>query len=119
MSSRSWLIAIALLLLAAGAASGYLSHGAGNRDVYAFTAWPLYLLTFRWMKADARSRSVHPPPGAIPMIALLLPIAVPYYLFATRRSWRGAASVCLAVLVIGLLCAVLLLGEYVGQALSA
>jgi hypothetical protein len=118
MSSRNWLIAIVLLLLAASGASGYVSHGSGNRDIYTLTAWMLYVLTFGWMKADAKGRSVQPPPGAIPLIPWLLPIAIPYYLVATRRGWRGAASLCLAALFVAVLCAVAVLGEYVGRALS-
>jgi hypothetical protein len=119
MSSRSWLITIALLLLAAGVASGYASHGEGNRDVYALMVWPLYVLTYCWMKSDAKRLSVQPPAGAIPMIPLLLPIALSYYLFGTRRGWRGAGSLCIAALAIASLCALMLLGEYVGSALSA
>jgi hypothetical protein len=119
MTSRSWLIAIALVLLAASGISGYVSHGLGNGDMYALIAWPVYVLIFCWMKADARRLGVEPPPGAIPMIPLLLPIAIPYYFLGTRRGWRGAISLCLVVLVIAVLCAVLLLGEYIGRALSA
>jgi hypothetical protein len=119
MSSRSWLIAIALVLLAAGAASGYISHGEGNRDVYSLMVWPIYILTYNWMKADAKQRSFEPPPGALPLIPLLLPVALPYYLFGTRRGWRGAGSLCIAALVIAGLCAVMLLGEYIGSGLSA
>jgi len=80
MSSRSWLIAIALLLLAASGVSGYVSYGLGSRDVYAFIALPIYVLIYCWMKADAKRLSVQPPPGAIPMIPLalaLLTFAVP------------------------------------------
>jgi hypothetical protein len=101
--SGSWLIAIAFLLLAASAFSGYVSHGTGSREIYTVTAWLLYVLSFFWMKADAKQRSVQPPPGAIPLIPWLLPIAIPYYLVATRRGWRGAASLCFAALFVAVL----------------
>src|SRR5882757_8561235 len=112
MSSRSWLIAIALLLLAASGVSGYVSYGLGSRDVYALIALPIYVLIYCWMKADARRLSVQPPPGAIPMIPWLLPIAIPYYLLGTRRNWRSVIAVGLAALSIGLACALVELGEY-------
>jgi hypothetical protein len=52
------------------------------------------------MKADASRRLAPPPPGALPMIPFLLPLAVPYYLFATRSLWQGEISSILGILFI-------------------
>lgn len=76
--------------------AGWLWHGADSvrRSVYVLAAFPLYALTYGWMKADARERGVSPPAGAIPLIAVLLPIAVPYYLLATRVRWGKLSGIC-------------------------
>jgi hypothetical protein len=121
MSPRSWLVAILIVLLGASGISGYVAHGVleTSRDIYAITAWPLYVLIYCWMKADAKRRSVLPPAGAIPMIPLLLPIAIPYYLLATRGSWRGVVAVCLGSLFTIVTGVVIIVGEYIGRALFA
>jgi hypothetical protein len=53
---------------------------------------PLYVLTYLWIKADSRERATSSPPGAIPLVVGLFPVAVPYYLIATRRGWRKGVS---------------------------
>ena len=83
--------------------------------VYSIAAWPVYVLTYAWMKADARGRDSIPPPGAIPLIAVLLPIAVPYYLIAMRQRWHKVLALfCLAAYV-GIAVMLINLGELVGR----
>jgi hypothetical protein len=121
LSSRAALLAILALLLAMGAASGYFAHGSQvvQACVYGVGAWPLYVLTYLWMKADASARSTAPPPGAAPLIPVLLPIAVPYYLLATRRRWHKLLGMVLLLGYISIALAALSIGESSGNRLAA
>jgi hypothetical protein len=75
------------------------------------------MMDYAWMKADARARGSPPPPGAIPLILVLLPIAVPYYLLATRHRWRKIVSVCFLTRYMGSALVLLGLGEFCGRRL--
>ncbi len=93
--AKFWLLAIAVLYALGGFLLG-ISGSAAYESEVAFTGivvFPLYVLTYLWMKADAQERSSASPPGAIPLVAVLLPIAVPYYLIATRHGWGKALAV--------------------------
>jgi hypothetical protein len=92
MKAQRWLLGILTVILSAAFISGVVADGSAGTQmsIYSVAAWPVYLLTYAWMKADARARGSAPPPGAIPLIPVLLPIAVPYYLLATRRRWQSS-----------------------------
>jgi hypothetical protein len=94
--SRAWLIAIVLLTTVSGLLSGLVLAWGDSPDhqmgIGALTAVPYYVFTFLWMKSDASERGVSPPPGAMPLVIVLLPVAVPYHLLATRPGWKRAVS---------------------------
>jgi len=115
--ARRWLLGILTLILGVGFISGVIAHGsaATQRVIYGVATWPMYVLIYAWMKADARARGSPPPPGAIPLILVLLPIAVPYYLLATRHRWRKIFSVCFLTGYIGIALVLLGLGEFCGR----
>jgi hypothetical protein len=117
VEARRWLCGILVAILGTAFISGMVAHGSAvaQLSIYSIAAWPLYLLTYAWMKADARARGSVPPPGAIPLIPMLLPIAVPYYLLATRRRWRKILAVCFLTGYIGIALLLLGLGEFVGR----
>jgi hypothetical protein len=117
VAARRWLFGILAVALIAGLISGVVAQGsaATQMSIYSATAWPVYLLTFAWMKADARARGTVPPPGATPLIPVLLPIAVLYYLLATRRRWRKLLAVCFLSGYVGIGLVLLGLGELVGR----
>jgi hypothetical protein len=117
VESRRWLCGILAVILSAAFTSGVVAHGSAGTQmsIYSVAAWPVYLLTYAWMKADARARGSAPPPGAIPLVPVLLPIAVPYYLLATRRRWRKILAVCFLTGYIGIALVLLGLGEFVGS----
>jgi hypothetical protein len=109
MRASHWLVAIGLLAFTTGLVAGSLGAGSPETwlSVYSGAAWLLYVCIYCWMKADARERSHEPPPGATPLIPVLLPIAIPYYLVWTRQRWRKLSSLGLLSLyaVMLMLCA--------------
>jgi hypothetical protein len=113
---RRWLYAILAVGLSTGFISGVLAHGSPSTQkiIYGIAVWPLCLLTYAWMKADARTRCCAPPPGAIPLIPVLLPIAVPYYLLASRRGYRKVLVVFFFTGYIGIELVLLVIGESLG-----
>jgi hypothetical protein len=117
VKARRWLLGILAVILSAAFISGVVAHGSPSTQmsIYSFAAWPVYLLTYAWMKEDARARGSAPPPGAIPLIPVLLPIAVPYYLLATRRRWHKILAVCFLTGYIGITLVLLGLGEFFGR----
>lgn len=117
VEAHRWLLGILALFLGVGFISGALADGSADaqKTVYSVASWPTYLLIYAWMKADARARGSPPPPGAIPLIIALLPIAVPYYLLATRHRWRKIVSVCLLTGYMGIGVALFGLGEFCGR----
>ena len=117
VKARRWLLGILAVILSAAFISGVVAHGSASTQmsIYSFAAWPVYLLTYAWMKEDARARGSAPPPGAIPLIPVLLPIAVPYYLLATRRRWHKISAVCFLTGYIGITLVLLGLGELFGR----
>ena len=117
VEARRWLCGILAVILSTAFISGVVAHGSAGTQmsIYSIAAWPVYVLTYAWMKADARARGSVPPPGAIPLIPVLLPIAVPYYLLATRRRWRKILAVCFLTGYIGIALVLLSLGEFVGR----
>jgi hypothetical protein len=117
VKARCWLLGILAVILSAAFISGVVAHGSASTQmsIYSFAAWPVYLLTYAWMKEDARARGSAPPPGAIPLIPVLLPIAVPYYLLATRRRWHKILAVCFLTGYIGITLVLLSLGEFFGR----
>ena len=59
------------------------------------------ILLYMWCKADAAARSVQPPPGAIPLLAVLLPVGWAYYIFATRSLLRAIGVIVCSILFAG------------------
>lgn len=53
----------------------------------------LPVILYLWCKADAATRSATPPPGAIPLLAVLAPVGWIYYMFGTRRPLRAFATI--------------------------
>ena len=117
MEALRWLCGILAVIFGAALISGVVAHGSASTQmsIYGGAAWPVYMLTYAWMKADARARGSAPAPGAMPLIPVLLPIAVPYYLLATRRRWRKILAVCVLTGYIGFAQVLLYLGEFVGR----
>ena len=120
MRAWHWLVAICLLAFGTGLVVGV---SAGSEEVrssiYAGVAWVLYIFVYRWMKVDARERSVTPPPGALPLIVGLFLVAIPYYLLGTRRRWHKLSSVGLlcVYVVVALSCSIA--GELLGGTLMS
>ena len=119
VEARRWLLGILALVLGAAFIAGVVGRESSDtlRIIYSVATWPMFLLIYGWMKADARARGSPPPPGAIPLVPVLLPIAVLYYLLATRHRWRKVASVCFLTGYIGIAAALLGLGEFCGHGL--
>ena len=117
MEAHRWLLAILVSISTMAFLSGVVAHGSAEiqMSIYSFAAWPMYLLTYAWMKADARARGSAPPPGAIPLIPVLLPVAVPYYLLATRRRWHKILAVGFMTGYIGIALVLLALSEFLGR----
>jgi len=117
VAAGRWLLGILALILGAAAISGMVAHGSADtqRLIYGSAIWPMYLLIYSWMKADARARGSPPPPGAIPLILVLLPLAVSYYLLSTRHGWRKVLSVCCLTGYMGVALLLLGLGESFGH----
>lgn len=57
------------------------------------------ILLYMWCKADAAARSVQPPPGAIPLLAVLFPVGWVYYIFATRSFLRAVGVIVSCILL--------------------
>jgi hypothetical protein len=81
-----WLI-VALLTQATHLCSDRFAI-AGGLGMYV-----LPVILYGWCKADAAARSVQPSPGAIPLLAVLLPVGWAYYVFATRSPLRAVGVV--------------------------
>ena len=115
VSARTWTFAIILLYTLGGLIVGLAGSSAYESELAfgAIVVVPLYVLTYLWMKADSRERSTPTPPGALPLVVVLLPIAVPYYLVATRRSWRKATAL---VWLVGFIAIVLALSIFATEA---
>jgi hypothetical protein len=94
-----WLI-IAALLSRGPMGSDRFAAAAGLGSVV------LPVVCYLWCKADCAARTVRPPPGAIPLMAVLVPVGWAYYLFATRPPLKalgvvvGTVAATLTVLVI-------------------
>ena len=99
MKARRWLLGILAVILSAAFISGVVAHGSAGTQmsIYSFVAWPVYLLTYAWMKEDAQARGSVPPPGAIPLIPVLLPIAagLPKLTRLAHRERRASRPSCL------------------------
>jgi hypothetical protein len=81
-----WIV-IALLTQATHMRSDRIAI-AGGLGMYV-----LPVILYAWCKADAAARSVQPPPGAIPLLAVLLPVGWAYYVFATRSPLRAVGVI--------------------------
>jgi hypothetical protein len=84
------LIAVAFSRGPPGSSAFAIAAGLGS------VAMPI--LCYLWCKADSSARGVKPPPGAIPLMVLLLPIGWAYYVLATRPLFRAALVVLGTVL---------------------
>ena len=73
----------------------------------------LPILFYLWCKSDASHRGVSPPPGAIPLGAVLWPVAWIYYVLATRNIAKGVGTVLLITLAA---VAVVVAGALLGHA---
>jgi hypothetical protein len=110
-----------LLALCMGLAISFLLTGFDlDRDHMAIAvllgSCLLPVVTYLWIKADSAARAVKPPPGAIPLLVILLPIGWAYYVFATRRPMRASLTVLLGVVIgIGLLTVAALIRINVSQ----
>lgn len=118
--ARTWLFVIAGLFASSGFVAGLLSAGIGENHSYAGAAvlMPIYVLTYLWMKADAREHAVQCPPGATPLIVGLYPLAVPYHLIATRPGWRKAVALLWLAGFSALVVALNSLATYCGYCLA-
>lgn len=59
----------------------------------------LPVILYLWCKVDATTRSVTPPPGAIPLLAVLAPVGWIYYLLGTRRPVRALTTIFAVIVV--------------------
>jgi hypothetical protein len=118
--ARCWLLAIVAVTAVGGLASGYLAHGvvATQTALYVLIGIFICILTYSWMKADAHRRAIQPPPGATALVAMLLGIAVPYYLLGTRRGWHKLWSILFLGLFVAVLLVAVTLGELLGRRLA-
>ena len=117
MKPHHYLIAILAVVLVTAVSAGYLYGGdLGIRtSIYALSAFPIYVLIYLWMKSDARSRSSVAPAGATPLIPVLLPLAVPYYLLRTRKNWQKLSALSLLTIYILLMLVLIQVGESLGS----
>lgn len=84
-----WVLWAVIALLTGGMESRSNHYAiAASLGVYV-----LPIVVYSWCKADAAARSVQPPPGAIPMLAVLLPLGWVYYICATRSPLRACGSI--------------------------
>lgn len=58
------------------------------------------VLLYLWCKADTRTRSVMPPPGAVSLLAVLAPIGWIYYIFGTRRPLRALTTISAVIIIV-------------------
>ena len=119
--ARTWSFAIVLLFLSSGLALGGLSDEDTDAalSLSLLVALLLYVLTYLWMKADARERSTPSPPGAAPLIVAMYPLAIPYHLLATRRGWRRGAALLQFLCFVVVAVAVQLLAAEAARALAS
>lgn len=121
VSARNWILAIVVLYTLGGFLAGLSGAGTYEAELAfgAIAVYPLYVFTYLWMKADARERAVASPPGAIPLVPVLFPIAVMYHLLSTRQGWRrGLALLWLlgfTALVLSSSILASMAGEWLGQ----
>ena len=117
MKAQRWLWGVLVVLSSSAVISGIVAHVSADirMSVYFVAAWPVYVLTYAWMKADARTLGSTPPPGAIPLIPVLLPIAVSYYLLGTRQRWHKVLALCWLTGYVGIAFVVIILGEFIGR----
>ena len=117
LKAHHYLIAILGVVLVTAVSAGCL-HGGDHgirTSIYALSAFPVYVLIYLWMKSDARSRSSVAPSGAIPLIPVLLPLAVPYYLLRTRKNWQKLSAFCLLIVYLLLMLVLIQGGESLGS----
>jgi hypothetical protein len=121
MRARHWLILIAALVSLAAIASGLVAHLSpeARPNIYVLMALLLQIFTYCWMKADARERDALPPPGAIPLIAAILPVAITYYVMATRRGWHRIVSISALLTYLSILAVCWITGEWIGWLLAS
>ena len=93
-AARTYVVVFWLLWVVIAAA---VSRGPLGSDAFALGAGlgsvALPVICFLWCKADSAARTVHAPPGAIPLMVVLLPVGWAYYLLATRPPLRAVAVV--------------------------
>ena len=95
-----WFLWVVICLLAQGRRS-QSSHFA---IAAALGTYVLPIVLYSWCKADSSARAVQPPPGAIPLLAVLLPLGWAYYVCGTRSPLRafalivGAAATALGIM---------------------
>jgi hypothetical protein len=90
-----WTVWIAICLLAQP--TDILSERAAIAAALRTCALPV--ISYLWCKEDAAARSVQPPPGAIPLLAVLVPVGLAYYVVATRSALRACGVIIGAVFV--------------------
>jgi hypothetical protein len=76
----------------------------------------LPILFYLWCKSDASHRGVRPPPGAVPLGAVLWPLAWLYYMLFTYSFGRAIGRILLVLVVTTALAAV---GALLGHAAGA
>ena len=100
--ARFYVVVFWLVWLAIAAAESQGRFGL----VLAFClgSFVLPIVCYLWCKSDCAARAAEAPPGAIPMILVLLPIGWAYYLFKTRPPIKAllvvAGTVALATIVL-------------------
>jgi len=114
--ARSWLMVIAGMFAASGFIAGLLSRDDDGSAEFAamLPVFSIHVLTYLWMKADAREIAIPSPPGATPLIVGLYPVAVPYHLIATRSGWRKAIAMCWMLAFVAVTLALNALATYLG-----
>ena len=93
-TARTYAVVFWLLWLVIAA---MLSRGGDRSDWVAIAAslgsYVVPVICYLWCKADSAARAARVPAGAIPLMAVLVPIGWAYYLFATRPLLRATAVV--------------------------
>ena len=120
MKARWWLLTIFTTVAVGGFLAGFLAPWSqlNQRCVFVGAMFPIEVLAFAWMSADARAHGTNPPTGAAPLLVYVMPLAVLYHLLATRVRWRKlVALVCWSVSVVVALLA-LTIGQRTGVALA-
>ena len=74
--------------------SGRFAISAGS------SLFVLPVTLYLWCKVDATTRSVTPPPGAIPLLAVLAPVGWIYYLLGTRRPLQALTTIFAVIVVL-------------------